>query len=162
VDRQEKINQINKRGRVSHISNLEVNPTVIHPDYKSEPCDGILSETGKLEILKLVPKSGDGPNFVARWDQGPQQLDIDMHGASPSAVKKFKNDRGGYKGHHTSRTADPNKRVFDIQIQMPTGMIFDGTVSFANHHIMPVEGRSYSMVTVEPRLIRGGSKTAGA
>jgi hypothetical protein len=162
VDRQEKINQINKRGRVSHISNLEVNPTVIHPDYKSEPCDGILSETGKLEILKIVPNSGDGPSFVARWDQGPQQFDIDMHGASPSAVRKFKSNKDGYSGHHTSRTADPDKRIFDIKIQTPAGMIFDGTVTFSNHYKMPVEVGSYGTVTVEPRLIRGGSKTEGA
>jgi len=148
VNRQEKINQINKRGRVAKVINLEVNTTVIHQDYRSEPRDGILSETGKLEILKLVPKSGDGPSFIARWDQRPQQLDIDMHGASPSAVKKFKKDRGGYKGHHTSRTADPDKRIIHIVIQTPAGM--------------PVELGSYSMVTVEPRLIRGGSKTEGA
>src|SRR5436305_1698262 len=83
--------------------------------------------------------SADGPSFVARWDQGPQQLDIDMHGASPSAVRKFKSNRDGYSGHRTSRTADPDKRVFDIQIQMPPlGTIFDGIVSFANHHVMPV------------------------
>jgi hypothetical protein len=163
VDRQTKINQINKRGRVSHISNLEVSPTVIHPDYKSEPCDGILSETGKLEILKLVPKSGDGPYFIARWDQRTERVDIDMHGASRSAIRKFKNEREGYSGHHTRRTADPDKRVFDIQVQMPPlGTIFDGTVSFSNHYKMSVEVGSYSMVTVEPRLIRGGSKTEGA
>jgi hypothetical protein len=158
VDRQEKINQISKRGRVSHISNLEVNPTVIHPDYKSEKCDGILSKTGHLKILKVVPKSGEGPYFIARWDQKPEHLDVDMHGASPSAIRKFKNNKDGYSGHHTSRTADPDKRIFDIQIQTPAGMIFDGTVSFANHHIMPINTQLNSSVTCIARVIRAGSK----
>jgi hypothetical protein len=42
MDRQQMISQISARsGRVSKVSNLEVNPTLIHPDYKAEPCDGI-------------------------------------------------------------------------------------------------------------------------
>ena len=61
MDRQQKIDQINNRGRVSQVGNLKVNPTLIHPDYKSEACNGILSETGELIVLKIIPKSGDGP-----------------------------------------------------------------------------------------------------
>ncbi len=54
MDRQQKISQLSARsGRASRVSNLEVNPIRVHPDYKVEPCDGILSETGKLEVLRL-------------------------------------------------------------------------------------------------------------
>jgi len=160
VDRQEKINQISKRGRVSRISDLDVNPTVMNSDYKCEPCDGILSKTGHLQILKLVSKSGDGPSFTARLDQG-EKLDIDMHGAR-SAVRKFKSKKDGYEGHHTSRTTDPDKRIFDIKIQTPAGIIFEGTVSFANHRIMPINTQLKSSVTCVARVIRAGSKTEGA
>jgi hypothetical protein len=156
VDRRRKIN-----GQVSKVDNLKVNPAIMHPDYKSEPCDGIRSETGKLEILKVVPKSGGGPSFIARWDQKPAHLDIDMHGASPSAIRKFKNNKGGYSGHHTSRTADPDKRLFDINIQTPLGTIFDGTVSFSNAYGVMAAIEQGSAVTVHTRVIRAGSKTEG-
>jgi hypothetical protein len=162
VDRQQKINQTNTRsGRVSKVSNLEVNPTLIHPDYKSEPCDGILSDTGKLEILKVVPKSGEGPYFIARWDQGPEHLDIDMRGASNSATRKFKKDKDGYSGHHTSRTVDPDKRLFDIKIRTPLGTIFDGTVSFSNTYEVTVGIKAYASMTCDAEVIRAGSKTEG-
>jgi hypothetical protein len=162
VDRQQKINQTNSRsGRVSKVSNLEVNPTLIHPDYKSEPCDGILSETGKLEILKVVPKSGDGPYFIARWDQRPEHVDIDMHGAPKSANKQFKANEGGYSGHHTSRPTDPDKRLFDIKIQTPLGTIFDGTASFSLTYEVAVVIKANASMTCDAEVIRAGSKTEG-
>jgi hypothetical protein len=163
VDRQTKITQISSRsGRVSKVSNLEVNSTLIHPDYKSEPCDGILSETGKLEVLKIVPKSGDGPYFIARWDQGPEHLDIDMRGASNSTIRKFKKDKDGYSGHHTSRTTDPEKRLFDITIRTPLGTIFDGTVSFSNTYEEIIVVTANATMTCDAKVIRAGSKTEGA
>jgi hypothetical protein len=161
VDRQRKIDKIKSRsGRVSRVSNLEVHPTFIHADYRSEPCDGILSETGKLEVLKVVPKSGDGPYFIARWDQGPEHLDIDMCGASKSAIRKFKNNMDGFSGHHASRTTASDKRLFDVMIETPAGVIFDGSVSFSNTHEVIVSVQCNSTVTVDAQVIRAGSKPA--
>jgi len=143
MDRQQKIEQIRKQsGRVSRVSTLEVNPTHVHLEYRLEPCNGILTETGKLEVLKLVPKSGVGPSFIARWDQKPEHLDIDMHGASNSAISKFRNNKDG--GHHTNRTTDPDKRIFEVKIETPAGVIFDGTVSFSN---------TYEMISVEKTIV---------
>jgi hypothetical protein len=138
-----------------------INPTLIHPDYKLEPCDGILSETGKLEVLKVVPKSGDGPYFIARWDQRGEHVDIDMHGAPKSAIKKFKANEGGYSGHRTRRTAVQSGRCYKIEIKTPRGMIFQGTVSFANAYVLPVATGRYNIVIGEVGL-RAGSKTEGA
>jgi hypothetical protein len=76
VDRQQKIEQIKGRDRVSKVSNLEVDPKYIHPDYESEPCLGVETETGNLEVLKVVPKSGNRPYFVARWDQDTYELHV--------------------------------------------------------------------------------------
>jgi hypothetical protein len=132
VDRQQKIDRIaNQSGRVSEVSNLEVNPNSFNQDYKQEQCDGRLTETGNLEVLKLVPISGSGPSFTARWDQKPDHLDIDMHCASNSAISKFRNNKGGYLGHHTRRTTDPDKRIFEVKIKTPAGAIFDGGISFS-------------------------------
>jgi hypothetical protein len=133
--------------------------SIIHLDYKSEPCD---SETGKLELLKVVPKSGDGPYFIARWDQGPEHLDIDMHGASNSATRKFKNIKDGYSGHHTCRTTDPDKRLFDINIQTPLATIFEGTISFSNTYEVAVAISAKLSMTCDAEVIRAGSKIEGA
>jgi hypothetical protein len=125
MDRKQKVEKIlNWDGRVSKISDLVMNARYLNPDYSSEPCDGILTDTGNLDILKLIPKSGTGPYFIARWDQRPEHLDIDMHNAPNSAIRKFKNNKGGYGGHHTNRSTDPNKRIFDVKIQLPDGVIF--------------------------------------
>jgi hypothetical protein len=159
MDRPRKIYQIkNRSGRVSKISNLEVNPTVINRDYQIEPCDGTLSETGKLEILRVLPKSGDCPYFTARWDQEPEHLDVDMHGASRSAIKKFKNNKDGYLGHHTSRSTDPDKRIFDVKIETPASVIFEGTISFANSYDVIITEKLTPTVTVDARVIRAGSE----
>src|SRR5271166_1401784 len=91
-----------KSGKVFNVSNVKACPTFIHPDYRIELCEGVLGETGRLEILKLVPKSTTEPYFTARWDQKPEHLDIDIHRVSNSAKSKFRNNRGGYEGHHTS------------------------------------------------------------
>lgn len=155
MDRKQKIN-----GRASKVSNLRVTRTFIHKDYKAEPCDGVLSDTGKLEVLKVFLKSGDGPSFIARWDQRPEHLDIDMDGAPNSAIRKFKANKGGYTGHHTTRPSDPDTRLFDIKIQTPMGMIFDGTVSFSLTFEMAVNIGCTTGVTVETRVIRAGTTEA--
>jgi hypothetical protein len=142
--------QLKDKGRVSKISNLKVNPTLIHPDYDYErsPCDRIPSDTGHVLVLKVIPKSGHGPYFEARWDQKPEQLDIDMRGAPRREMKKFKAEKDGYIGHHRARrTGDPNERCYEIKIQtpLPRGKIFEGTVSFVRHLIHPVATGTHSL-----------------
>jgi hypothetical protein len=131
VDRKQKIAQVaNRSCKVSKVVNLEVVQTYIDPCYKLEPCDGILTDTGRLQVLKLTSNSDIDPFFIARWDQTPEHLDIDIYGASNSAIEKFKNNKDGYGGHHTSRPADPHKRIFEIRIKMLERIIFEGTVTF--------------------------------
>jgi hypothetical protein len=159
MDRNQKVEKIsNWDGRVSKISNLVVKPRYVNPDYRSEPCDGILTDTGKLEILKLISKSGAGPYFIARWDQRPEHLDIDMHYASKGAIRKFKNKKDGYGGHHTNRTTDPNKRIFDVKIELPDGVIFDGEVSFSNTYEVKVSMHAEAKVSVDTQVIRANPK----
>jgi hypothetical protein len=160
MDRQQKIEQIRKQsGRVSRVSNLEVNSTHVHLEYRLEPCNGILTETGKLEVLKLLPKSGVGPSFIARWDQKPEHLDIDMHGASNRAISKFRNNKDGYFGHHTSRTTDPDKRIFEVKIETPAGVIFDGAVSFSITYEMTCVEKTIVTDTLDAVIVRADRKS---
>jgi hypothetical protein len=54
MERQQKIHQTtNRSGRVSKVSNLEVTPQYIHPNYRSEPGDGILRRPASRKYCKL-------------------------------------------------------------------------------------------------------------
>jgi hypothetical protein len=64
--------------------------------------------------------------------------DTGKHNASKGAIRKFKNNKDGYGGHHTNRTTDPDTRIFDVKIELPEGVIFDGEVSFSNTYEVKV------------------------
>ncbi len=145
MDRKDKIAREARRGRVDRVSDLNVVAIKLHSDYVVEPCDGQFGETGKLEVLKLIHKAGSGPDFVARWDQAPRELDFDLRNAPPADIKKFKRNKNGYGGHHSQRSSLPNARAFDVQITTPAGVIFDGTVSFCCHFRMPAETGHYPL-----------------
>jgi hypothetical protein len=159
MDRQQKIERIaNQHGGVSKVSNLQDSAVRMNPNYRFEPCDGVRSETGKLEIFKLVPKAGAGPYFVGRWDQKKESLDIDMRGASKTAIKAFKKGAG----HHPNRSADPNTRTFEFTIDTPpVGFVFKGSVSFANTFQVTAKFVVTSKLTVGIQVHRGGSTLNG-
>lgn len=159
MNREEKIERLKTQSRVSSVQNLSIDPAFIHPDFQIMPGEGVLSETGRLEILKIVSKIGDGICFTARWDHKPEHLDIDMHGTSSSAISKFKNSRDGYLGHHTSRSTDPDKRIFEIKIQTPQGLIFEGSVSFSNTYEEPLSETLELTDSVELVLTKGRSES---
>lgn len=154
MDRNQKIEKIaNLHGRVSRISNLIVDAKHLDSNYIREECDGVLSETGELEILKLVPKSGTGPYFRARWDQVPERVDFDMENASNSAIRNFNKHARGYGGHHTDRTTDPNTRVFDVKIELPNRVIFEGQVSFSVTYEVKETMRAEAKLIIDDQLI---------
>jgi hypothetical protein len=112
---------------------LHVDWKHVHPEYRYEPCDGVIAENGRLDVLKLVLVDGGCPSFSARWDQRPDELDIDIHHPSDAVVDDFKGGKSGYGGHHTKQSDDVNSRTFEITIKTPEGLIFDGTASFTLH-----------------------------
>ncbi len=123
----------NQSGIAFGVRNLRVAWKHIHPEYRYEPCAGDIAENGRLDVLKLVRADGGCPSFSARWDQRPDELDIDIHHPSGAVVDDFKGGKNGYRGHHTKQSDDLNSRTFEIVIQTPEGLIFDGTASFALH-----------------------------
>ena len=159
MNRQQKIERIaNQHGGVSKVTNLQHSAVRVNPDYIFEPCDGVRSETGKLEIFKLVPKAGAGPYFVGRWDQKKECLDIDMRRASKTAIKAFKKGAG----HHPNRSSDPNTRTFEFTIDTPpVGFVFEGSVSFANTFQVMAKFEAASELTVDIQVHKGGTALKG-
>jgi hypothetical protein len=153
MNRQQKIDQIAKESGVSAVGNLDVSVREIALDYEWKHCDGVRGATGALQIFKVIRKSGTGPYFIGRWDQKAEKLDIDMSGASHEEVRKFTGSKGGYSGHHTNRTKDPDRRVFDVRITIRGRVIFDGAVSFSNTYDERVEVAVLSTIAVHVSLV---------
>jgi hypothetical protein len=116
-------------GKATQVSNVDVNPIKIHPEYCLESCDGDITPTGLLQVLKLVINDGQSPGFSARWDERAYALDIDIN--DPSLRDDFKNGRNGYAGHHTLISKAGDSRTFEVNIKTPQRLIFEGTVSFS-------------------------------
>jgi hypothetical protein len=157
MERQQKIDQVKKTDRVSKVSNLVITPKYIDPEYRHQPSACVETETGYLEILTIVPKNGSDPYFIGRWDQKPEKLDLDIHRApSKSAVGHFRNSRNGYKGHHTDRSPNREQRIFEVLIEVPGRVIFDGEVSFSNTYEKFMAEQVHAVATCTAVVIRNG------
>ena len=122
----------NLSGKALKVNNLVVEKGYISDEYRIEKDLAPTTETGHLEVLRLIRRDGKGPDFSARWDHlNDKVLKFDMCNASQSQKKKFRNGLSGYAGHHNEKSADPNKRVFEIKICARTEDIFIGTASLS-------------------------------
>ena len=125
-------------GRVMQLSNLNIAKHHLDAEYSIRKHNLARSETGLLRVFDLVPNNPGDASFHARWDDGSpgrrnrEDGDFDIDGVSDEIKRDFKNQnpRWGYSGHHTDRSPDPHQRIYDVRIEAPTGLIFEGEVSF--------------------------------
>ncbi len=90
---------------------------------------------GLLPVLTLTSPS-ENLEFVCRWDQNPEVVDIDMY-EDDKTVIEFKLKKDGYVGHHTSVVSrDPRK--FHIDIQIPNRVIFQGYLTLNISHTIEI------------------------
>jgi hypothetical protein len=75
-----------------------------------------------------------------------------------TAIRKFRNKKGGYGGHHTNRTTDPEKRIFDVKIQLPVGVIFDGEVSFSNTYQVNISVQAEGQFSADAQVVKADPK----
>jgi hypothetical protein len=120
---------LRKDGRAFGVTKVAVEPGhVLHPDYDLRiETPRRITRTERLVVLELVPKVEGLLGFSGRWDERDGHLDIDPVGGSRSAKAKFRNGRGGYRGHHPTLLTD---RLFDVDVQVPGSIVFRGVVSF--------------------------------
>ena len=100
-----------------------VNEVKADIDYKSKDYD--------LECYSaLKPKRESLPEFVFRWDEKAESLDVDILNVSENAKRKFRQEVEGYRGHHTRRIPDcKDRRVYETLIEMPLfGTVFRGRI----------------------------------
>jgi len=113
-----------------------VNKVEAEVDYKCEDYDlkcysgREITKTGLLKVAALKPRRKSLPEFVFRWDEKTEILDVDILNAPKSAERKFKEEVGGYKGHHTRRIPDSkDRKLFEALIEIPLlGTVFRGRI----------------------------------
>lgn len=124
------------RGEASQLSNLKITTHYIDSGYEILNEDLARSETRLLKVFSLIPKIPGKPSFHARVDDGSSEkrkepeLDIDIDRVSDAVKSDFKAGRNGYAGHRNKRGSNPDVRIFDVEIAVPTGKVFEGEVFF--------------------------------
>lgn len=91
--------------------------------------------TGLLPIFSLNSKE-ESLSFVCRWDQNPEEVDIDMY-LDGKIVAEFKSKNNGYEGHHTTRVSQ-DTRKFKIDVQVPGRVIYQGYVTLNISHTIEI------------------------
>lgn len=101
----------------------------LNPEYKIELyAHNRLGDTGRLEVGRLIPCRAGLPEFVFRWDERQDLFDVEIKNADRETEKKFKSDKGGYKGHHPQRAPQQSGRVLSVDIELPGIKVFQGLI----------------------------------
>ena len=87
-----------------------------------------MTKTGLLEIGRVRPQDKSLPEFVFRWDERAEDLDVDILNVSVRIRRDFERGKRGYSGHHTRRMSG-DARDFETDIKIPSGIVFRGCLS---------------------------------
>ena len=151
------------RGEASYLSNLKITTEFLDTDYDIVNENLTRGETRLLRVFSLIPRTAGRPTFHARVDDGgpdnakEPKLDIDIKGVDAAVMKDFVAKRNGYSGHHTVKTPNPNERIFDIEIAIPSGKVFKGHAFFNVAFSVSASMKAESKMTVITETIRASS-----
>ena len=82
------------------------------------------TETGFVKVMELIPKISRVPNFILRWDEKADTLDVDIYKNGKLCNELW--GTVGYNGHHTQRIKN---RIFWVNITIPNKKIFEGIIN---------------------------------
>jgi hypothetical protein len=115
---------------INRAFNTDVEIEHLDEDYTIQvPKESKTTDQGWLVVGKLQPKIALLPQFLFRWDEKDQRLDVDIEEVSDTTEKSFKQGKNGYSGHH-ARKSEKDGRFFDIDIWIPGKHVFKGCISF--------------------------------
>ncbi len=136
LQREQKVARVRlEDGKVLLISNLVITQRYLHPDYLCMPGPGAVAESGLVTVVELMQKDEGIPSFTARWDgsragRRPLDLEIDISGVPIGVIRKFKNNMDGYNTSHVDNSPDAGRRLYEVRIETPNGLIFDADIAF--------------------------------
>jgi hypothetical protein len=119
-------------GKARRTFNVSEEHTYIHPEYDIVMGSEEIGSTGLLAIVRLRPKNtktGTSPEFVLRWDNKDNQLDVDAVNVSEKEQSAFRKPSTGYYGHHPARIGAGN-RIFEVNVRWRGQQIYCGKVRF--------------------------------
>ena len=127
------INEVAKRdGKARSAPNISEQHTFIHPEYEIVQDGSQIGHTGLLVIARLKPKNatiGALPEFVLRWDEKDNNLDVDPVDVSKDEKKQFEKGTSRYYGHRPVKLrSDP--RVFEANIGWHGQPVYQGEIKF--------------------------------
>jgi hypothetical protein len=152
-------------GQARTLSNLNITIRHLDADYDIFKHALTRGETGLLKVFSLVPKTPGNPSFEARIDDGSPgrrrdpELDFDIRGVGRALERAFKNNRAGYIGHHSERSANQNQRLFDVEIGTPASKVFEGEVSFNVEFSVEINISANTGVRADAFVIRASRLT---
>lgn len=127
------INKVTKRdGKARSAFNISERHTFIHPEYDIVLDSGQIGPTGLLVIARLQPKNatiGTLPEFVLRWDEKDNHLDVDPVDVLKAEESQFKKGTSNYYGHHADKLRS-GPRVFEINIGWHGRLVYHGEIRF--------------------------------
>ena len=96
-------------------------------DYELE-CyvDNRIGDTGRLDIGKIASNKKELPEFIFRWDENKEALDVDLCVNDKIDNSLWK--QPGCSGHHSKRIISEEGRVFELDIIINNRNIFQGRI----------------------------------
>lgn len=150
--------------RVLGSHNINVETEFVSGDYELVLEEAVrTTETGLLEVLRILPKRAGLPSFSGRWDQGDDRVDIDLQG-DDSEARSFATQKLGYLGHKAKRLDVEGRRVYRVEVETPSaGLVFKGTVALNVDLGLMLEGgfNLTAAVEVKAEVIRNGRVVEG-
>lgn len=122
-----------RNGKARRAFNVSEEHILKHPQYDIV-LDGVqIGRTGLLVIARLRPKNvakGTFPEFVLRWDEKANQLDVDPLDVSEAELAEFRRGTSDYYGHHTDKVG-AGPKVFETSIGWRGHAIYHGQIRFS-------------------------------
>lgn len=120
-------------GKARKAFNVNEQHTLVHTGYNISLDSGQIESTGRLVIARLKPKDATArilPEFVLRWDEKANSLDVDPVNVSIVEAREFKKGTGDYYGHHPKKVGS-NPRVFEVNIGWRGQQVYHGGIKFS-------------------------------
>jgi len=126
-------NKVAKRdGKARSTFNVTEQHTYIHPEYDIVLDNGQIGATGLLVIARLKPRDGTAqtlPEFMLRWDEKDNRLDVDPVNVSEVEDSEFKKGTNDSYGHHPKKVSS-SPRIFEVDVLWHGQQVYHGKIGF--------------------------------
>jgi hypothetical protein len=120
-------------GKARSAFNLSEQHTFIHPEYHIVLDGKQIGLTGLFVIARLELGNatiGTLPEFILRWDEKGNHLNVDPVGVSKAMKRRFEKGTDNYYGHHSEQSRS-GTNVLEVNIGWDGQPIYNGKIRFS-------------------------------